>query len=164
MDQQFSVVAVDVTKEGAEIAALIRQSFAGVADMLGLTRENCPTHVAFLPEEKLLVPLLQPGARCLGIRGNGRWVGFVAVAPYRDSYEITRLAVSPEHRHKGYGKALLDAACAAARAIGLDEICLGMIEGNTVLKRWYMSQGFVPGEPFRPLGLPYTVCGMSKKL
>jgi ribosomal protein S18 acetylase RimI-like enzyme len=130
----------------------------------GLTAENCPGHVAFITEERLLAQLDRQDARCLGIQIAGAWVGFVAVAPYRDAYEITRLAVAPEYRHRGYGRLLMDAACDAARRIGLREIGLGLVNENTVLKRWYQAQGFVAGEPFDLPGVPYTICGMLKAL
>ena len=100
----------------------------------------------------------------MGIREEGTLVGFVAVAPYQSVFEITRLAVAPECRHKGYGKLLMDAACDAAREMGLDIICLGMVNENTVLKRWYEAQGFIPGEPFSIPNAAFTACGMSKSL
>ena len=112
----------------------------------------------------MLAQLDRQGAHCLGIKENAEWVGFVAVAPYHDAYEITRLAVAPEHRHQGYGRMLMESACRVAREIGLQEIGLGMTNENTVLKNWYVAQGFVPGEPFSLPGIPYTVCGMIKKL
>jgi ribosomal protein S18 acetylase RimI-like enzyme len=100
----------------------------------------------------------------MGIREDGRLVGFVAVAPYRDSYEITRLAVDPAFRHRGCGRALMDAACDAAREMGLSEIGLGVVNENTVLKKWYEAQGFVAGEPFVIPNAAFTACGMLKKL
>ena len=61
----------------------------------------------------------------------------MAVAPYGDSYEITRLAVAPEYRHKGYGRALMDKACDKARELGLESIGIGILNDNVVLKKWY---------------------------
>jgi ribosomal protein S18 acetylase RimI-like enzyme len=164
MDHFTGVIPVDIVQSCAEITGLLRRSFAGVAEEMGLTRENCPYHVAFMTEERLLAQLGREDARSFGIRVDSEWVGFVAVAPYQGDYEITRLAVAPEHRHIGYGKALIDRACEVARELGLREISLGMIDENKVLKKWYEAQGFIPGEPFRPEGALYTVCGMSKKL
>ncbi len=164
MSFQGTVVPVNIAQDYAQITRLLRRSFLGVAQEMGLTKENCPQHVAFMTEERLLAQLDRKDAHCLGIRDGSGWVGFVAVAPYHGAYEITRLAVAPEHRHKGYGMALMECACKVARQIGLQEIGLGMINENTVLKKWYEERGFVPDEPFRPQGVPYTVCGMLKKL
>jgi ribosomal protein S18 acetylase RimI-like enzyme len=113
---------------------------------------------------RLLEQLGNERTFCYGIRDNGKWIGFVAVAPYGDSYEITRLAVAPEHRHKRYGRDLMDRACDKARELGLESIGLGMLNENVVLKKWYEAQGFVAGEPFVPAGTSFTVCGMSKQL
>lgn len=164
MNDSVMVEPVDITRYSAEITHLLRRSFDGVAKTMGLTRENCPNHVAFLSEDRLLAQLAHPQAHCLGIRDNGGWVGFVAVAPYRGDYEITRLAVAPECRHRGYGSALIDHACAVAKTLGLEEIGLGMIYENTVLLKWYEALGFAASQPFRLPGVPYTICAMSKRL
>jgi ribosomal protein S18 acetylase RimI-like enzyme len=164
MKQPIEVVPVDIVRDAAEITRLLRRSFLDVAAALGLTEETCPSHVAFITQERLLAQLGRPDAHCLGIWEDGAWVGFVAVAPYHNAYEITRLAVLPERRHKGYGRALVESACQVAREMGLQEIGLGIVNDNTVLKRWYQTQGFVPGEPFELPGIPYAVCGLLKRL
>jgi ribosomal protein S18 acetylase RimI-like enzyme len=158
------VLPVCIQKDCEEIARLLCRAFADSGRELGLTPENCPQYVGFMTPERLLRQLGAKDAVCLGIQADGAWVGFVAVAPYRNSHEITRLAVAPEYRHRGYGRRLMDAACDRARAMGLTEIGLGVAEANKRLKRWYEAQGFVPGEPFAPPGLPFAVCGMLKKL
>lgn len=158
------VLPVCIETDCEQIVRLLHDAFADIARAMGLTPENCPSHVAFITPERLRRQLGGKDAACLGIRADGAWVGFVAVAPHRDSHEITRLAVAPEYRHRGYGRRLMDAAYDKARAMGLTEIGLGMADANTVLKRWYEAQGFVAGEPFTPPGLPFAVCGMLKKL
>lgn len=158
------IETVDIASEIGAVGELIRLAFSEVADRLGFTRENSPGFTAFASDEKLLRQLDRPEARCLGIREAGRWVGFVAVAPYEDEFIVTRLAVHPDFRHRGYGRALMDAACEAARAMGLSEIGLGVLNENAVLKRWYEAQGFVADEPYPVPGAAYSACGMSKKL
>ena len=158
------IVPVLIAREAADITLLLRHAFLPLARDMGLTEENCPQYVAFMTRERLLAQLDHPGAYCLGIREGRQWVGFVAVAPYRDTYEITRLAVAPEYRHKGYGSALMDAACQIARRMGLTQIGLGIVNENAVLKAWYQKQGFIPGQPFCLPGVPYTICGMLKQL
>ena len=155
---------VDIMKDSIAITQLLRDSFIDIANEMGLTKENCPCHVAFITRERVLEQLGKENAYCYGIQDKGKWIGFVAVAPYNDSYEITRLAVAPEHRHKGYGRALMDTACDKARKLGLSSIGLGTLYDNKVLVKWYEAQGFVAGEPFIPTGAIYTVCGMNKEL
>jgi ribosomal protein S18 acetylase RimI-like enzyme len=131
---------------------------------MGFTKDNCPNHFAFITEERVLEQLNKENAFCFGIQDNGVWIGFVAVAPYGEGYEITRLAVAPDNRHKGYGRALMDTACNKARKLGLTSIGLGTLYENNVLIKWYESQGYVAGEPFVPEGAFYIVCGMRKCL
>ena len=158
------VIPVDISKDAASIARLLKESFIGIADEMRFTKENFPNYVAFITKERLLEQLGNDRAFCFGIRDGAKWVGFVAVAPYGDSYEITRLAVAPKYRHRGYGRALMNKACDKARELGLESIGLGILNENTVLKKWYEAQGFVAGEPFVPAGASFTACGMSKKL
>lgn len=164
MNHPVMVEPVDIARHSGEVTHLLRRSFADVAQAMGLIQENCPNHVAYMTEGRLLAQLAREDAHCLGIREDDNWVGFVAVAPYQGDYEITRLAVAPEYRHRGYGRALMDHACEVAHGLGMEEIGLGMIYENTVLLKWYEAQGFVAGEPFRPQGAAYTVCGMAKRL
>jgi ribosomal protein S18 acetylase RimI-like enzyme len=158
------IIRVNIKKDYIPITRLLRDSFIGIAEEMGFTEENCPNHVAFITQERVLEQLGSDMAYCFGIRDDGKWIGFVAVAQYGESYEITRLAVMPEYRHKGYGRALMDRACDKARELGLESIGLGMLYDNVVLKQWYEAQGFVAGEPFTPEGASFTACGMSKKL
>ena len=160
----MKIEKVDIASEIGAVGALIRGAFSEVAERLGFTRENSPGFTTFVSDEKLLAHLGRPEARCLGIREEGKWIGFVAVVPYEDEFMIARLAVYPEFRHRGYGRMLMDAACEAAREMGLSEIGLGVVNENAVLKRWYEALGFVADEPFPFPGMAYTACGMFKKL
>lgn len=160
----MKVEIIDIKSELRTVSSLVRLAFSEVADRMGFTRENSPSYPAFIEDGRLLAQLNRQEARCFGIKEDAKLVGFVAIAPYRDSYEIARLAVDPAYRHRGYGRLLMDAACDAARAMGLSEIGLGVINENTVLKKWYEAQGFVAGEPFPIPNAAFTACGMLKKL
>lgn len=160
----MKIEKIDIREEVGPVGDLIRLAFSEVADRMGFTRENSPIYPAFIEDQRLLVQLDKPNAHCMGIREDGKLVGFVAVAPYRDSYEVARLAVDPAYRHRGYGRLLMDAACDAARGMGLSEIGLGVVDENTVLKKWYEAQGFAPGEPFSIPNAAFHACGMLKKL
>ncbi len=161
----MKIEEVDISCEISGVGDLIRLAFADIGGLLGFTRENSPGFTAFVTDGELLDQLGRAEARCFGIRENEKLVGFVAVAPYEDEHIVTRLAVRPEFRHEGYGRALMDAACDAAREMGLSEIGLGLVNENAALKRWYLNQGFVPyGEPYPAPGEAYTVCEMVKAL
>ena len=158
------IEAIDISREVEAVGDLVRLAFSEVANRMGFSRENSPTYPAFIENQRLLDQLDRPEARAMGIRADGKLVGFVAIAPHGDFYEITRLAVDPACRHRGYGRLLMDAACDAAREMGLSEIGLGVVNENTVLKKWYEAQGFIPGEPFSVPNAAFTACGMLKRL
>ncbi len=158
------IESIDIASEIGAVGELIRLAFSEVADRLGFTQANSPGFTAFASDEKLLAQLGHAKTRCFGIRQAGKLAGFVAVVPYEDEWIITRLAVRPEFQHRGYGRALVDAVCDAAREMGLSEIGLGVVNENAVLKRWYEAQGFVADEIDSVPGAAYTACAMSKKL
>lgn len=60
-----------------------------------------------------------------------------------DAYELHNLAVLQEYRHKGFGKLLLDYAKEVVKSLGGSRIKIGIIEESTVLKDWYIANGFV---------------------
>lgn len=76
--------------------------------------------------------------------GEPRAVGTVALRNAGDGvYELTKMAVEPELRGAGIGRALLDAAIDAYRGLGGRELYL---ESSSVLEpalRMYESAGFV---------------------
>ncbi len=155
---------INIAEELDVVGDLIRLAFSEVADRMGFTRENSPGFTAFCSNERLLEQLSQAETRCLGIWEAGKRVGFVAVAPYEDEFIITRLVVHPEFQHRGYGRALMDAACDVAREMHLTEIGLGLVNENRVLKKWYEAQGFVVDEIYPVSCAAYTVCAMTKEL
>jgi len=56
--------------------------------------------------------------------------------------EVLNLAVIPEYRGQGLGKALLDAGLEAVRARGGSEVFLEVRASNTVAQALYASRGF----------------------
>ena len=79
-----------------------------------------------------------------------------------DFYYITarcfhhNLAVLPEYRHNGFGKLLLDHAKDVVKASGGNVIKIGIIEESTVLKNWYIANGFVHTGTKKFDHLPFT--------
>ena len=68
---------------------------------------------------------------------------------------ISRLAVLPEHRHRGVARALLAAAVARAYRFGLPE---AQFAGLQNLERLFTQSGFTPtGEPFMAHGHPHQI-------
>ena len=137
--------------------ALIRASFITVADELGLTAQNCPTHTAFSVSEEKLRRAIGKGTLPFGLYEGGLLVGYVALTKSgRRAYKLDHLAVLPEYRHRGYGRQLLDFCKGKAKALKAKKLTLGMIDENTKLKDWYAANGFVHTGTKKIEGLPFT--------
>ncbi|MCG6493245.1 GNAT family N-acetyltransferase [Kitasatospora sp. A2-31] len=82
-------------------------------------------------------------------RLDGRLVGYIRVVPptplasNRHVRQIQGLAVGAEARGRGIGRALVEAACAAAEADGARRITLRVLGHNAPARRLYESCGFV---------------------
>ena len=73
-----------------------------------------------------------------------------------DTFELHNLEVLPEYRHNGFRKLLLDHAKEAVRTLGGKAIKIGIIEESTVLKNWYIANGFVHIGTKKYDHLPFT--------
>ena len=73
-----------------------------------------------------------------------------------DVFELHNLAVLLEYRHKGFGKLLLNHAKNVVNSFGRNIIKIGIIEENTVLKNWYIANGFVHTGTKKFEHLPFT--------
>lgn len=71
-------------------------------------------------------------------------IGYMSLSKEsNDAYELHNLAVLPEYRHNGFGKRLLDHAKDIVKSLGGSMIQISIIEESTVLKNWYIANGFV---------------------
>lgn len=128
-----------VTREALpECLHVIHQSFRTVAEEFGLTRDNCPKHTSFLPLIYLETQM-DWGWHMFALYADGDMVGYASVSQEADGIcELHNLAVLPAYRHRGFGKQLLD----HAKALSPRQLRLGIIEEHTVLKSWYIQNGF----------------------
>lgn len=144
-------------------AKVIRDSFKTVALEFGLTKQNCPTHPSFITLDKLWE--LQKKAKLFGLFQNNMQIGFVAIEHSSDKlYYMDKLAVLPQHRHKGYGKKLVGFVLDYAKIYKGEKVSLGMIDESAVLKNWYKEIGFEEAGTKEFEHLPFTVCFMEKSL
>jgi ribosomal protein S18 acetylase RimI-like enzyme len=89
---------------------------------------------------------------------DGALIGYAVahVMPVRDTWiydtwetgerigELESIGVLPEHRGKGIGGALLDAVDREFDALGVRDVILGVLPGNTDAMRLYARRGFTP--------------------
>ncbi|MBQ3228409.1 MAG: GNAT family N-acetyltransferase [Clostridia bacterium] len=139
----MKISIIKVTKDNLpECLDVIHQSFATVTDEFGLTKENCPKHTSFIPLSYLETQM-KWGWLMFGLYTDKRIIGYMSLSKEADkAYELHNLAILPEFRHNGFGKQLLDHAKETVRSLGGSKIKIGIIEESTVLKNWYITNGF----------------------
>ena len=143
---------------------VIRESFMTVADELGFTEENAPRFTAFATtEERLYWHFDEERRPMYAFFDNGRLCGYYSLFSRNDNEcELSNLAVLPEYRHKGIGKSLFDHAVKTARDMGYSALNIGIVEENTVLRKWYEQNGAVHIGTQKFDFLPFT-CGFMMK-
>lgn len=153
------------SKEQLDICLdIVHKSFQTVAYELNLTKDNCPSHTAFIPIDKL-VSQFDNGTAMFLYQYNGRFVGYFSLSLNDDCVELNNLAVLPEYRHLGIGKELVDYAILYSKhTLGASKIRIGIIEENSVLKEWYEKIGFVHIGTKKFEHLPFTVGFMETEV
>jgi ribosomal-protein-alanine N-acetyltransferase len=86
----------------------------------------------------LAAQLGQPGVFALLDEAGG----MILVRVAADEAEILTLGVAPKARRAGLGRALLDAACEAARAAGAARLFLEVAATNQAARALYDAAGF----------------------
>lgn len=151
------IIKVNSIKQLNICIDIIHKSFQTVADEMNLTKENCPSHTAFMPIEKLISQFANNTPMFL-YQYNGYFAGYFSLSINDDSVELNNLAVLPEYRHLGIGKELVDYAITYSKNIlGANKIKIGIVEENTILKEWYEKLGFVHIGTKKFEHLPFTV-------
>ena len=121
---------------------IINSSFATIANEFGLTEQNCPMNPAFMKID-ILQNRYDKGYLMFGLYERGQLVGYVSLSKEEENViELHNLAVLPEYRHKGYGKQLLDFSKTKAKELYCNKVKIDIIEENTILKNWYLKNGF----------------------
>lgn len=143
---------------------IIRKSFITVAEEFCLTENNCPSHMAFMTIYKLQKQF-DDGRPMFLFYQDANLVGYFSLAKCSDDeWELNNLAVLPEYRHLGIGKALVDYAISTVKNHGGNKISIGIIEENSTLKNWYLKLGFNHISTRKFEHLPFTVGLMELNL
>jgi diamine N-acetyltransferase len=150
----------------SEIVEVLTVSHGTVAKEFGFTKDNNPTNNAFIDKPTLKTQLLK-GIDLYAMSENGKMVGCIAIekaAKETDTYYIEKVSVIPEFRNRGYGVKLMDFAISKINELGGKIISIALIDSNTKLKNWYLTQGFKETLIKKFDHLPFSVCFMNKKL
>jgi ribosomal protein S18 acetylase RimI-like enzyme len=98
-----------------------------------------------------------------GLFDNDEQVGFIALEQSDNgTFYLEKLAVLPEHRHKGFGEALTDFIIEYVKNAGGKKISIGIIYENKTLLKWYKQFGFIETGTKNFPHLPFTVCFMER--
>lgn len=148
----------------SECVQVIRESFATVAEEFGITAENAPRFTAFATtEERLLWHLEGEQRPMFGYFLGGRIVGYYSLLKTDGvECELNNLCVLPHCRHSGIGARLLEHALDKAKEMGCTSMKLGIVEENTLLRRWYEQHGFVHTGTRKFDFFPFT-CGYMER-
>ena len=94
--------------ETSILACLIRDSYRNVAERFNLTPQNCPKHPSNCTPDWVELDMNRGVSYyCLDL--DEKTIGCVAFEKAREQEGyLERLAVLPEYRQKGFGKALVD--------------------------------------------------------
>ncbi|MFD9130110.1 GNAT family N-acetyltransferase [Kitasatospora sp. NPDC059571] len=148
MQSDELMIRVARAADGRALAALDRAAWSPLSDVAPRRAEE--DDAAFFDER-------HGPEQYLVAEADGRILGYVRQVPptplasNRHVRQIQGLAVAREARGRGLGAALVEAACAAARAAGARRITLRVLGGNTPARRLYERCGFrvegvLPGE------------------
>jgi ribosomal-protein-alanine N-acetyltransferase len=123
-------------------AEVIRRSFATVARRFGITPAMWPEYTAFYTDAAL-AEKLEPGYYPFGYVDDGGLCGFVSLTDRGAGvFELNNLAVLPEHRGRGYGRALVRYCQRTAAMRGAARVDLSILMENAGLQAWYAALGF----------------------
>jgi len=157
---------IDKHSEFTQLAGLLNKAFAKVAKEFGLTKENSPTNNAFITGEELKSQLTDNRELYVYLEKD-KPIGFIAIEKSSNipgTFHIEKLAVLPGNRHLGIGIRLMNFVSMRIKELGGNRISIGLIEANTVLKKWYSKQGYISFEVKTFDHLPFDVCLMEKEI
>lgn len=151
-----------VESDLAECLEVIQKGYKTVADQFGLNEENCPdSGGATLKYEKLLANYNQ-GKRMFGYVYDEKLVGFLKFHQMdSNTIKIDDIVVLPEYRNKGFGKEMIRFSKQFCKDNGYIKLTLGMIDDNTILKKWYIRNGFCESHMVKYPKAPFTTSYME---
>jgi len=158
-------IYINPEEDVSAVLKVLNLSHGTIARDFNFTKEDNPTNNAFI-DEKTLREQLKNGIALYGLKMENRLVGCIAIEKSKrevDTYYIEKVSVLPEFRHQGIGVRLMDFATDKIKNAGGKMISIALIDSNSKLKKWYLSQGFVE-TGFKDFEhLPFRVCFMRKE-
>lgn len=146
-------IEISPARSDADIA-LVRELFGEYAESIGVDLEyqGFSSELSGLP-----VPYAPPTGELLLARVDGKLAGCVALRALDScAAEMKRLYVRPSGRGTGLGKRLVEAAIAAAKRAGYDELRLDTLSSMDAAQQLYRGMGFLEIPPYGGAHRPGT--------
>lgn len=93
-------------------------------------------------EESLSILIRQGGIGIAALAENGAVIGYGGMLTVLDEGQITNIAVHPDFRRQGVGRAVLCALIAQAQKQDISRLSLEVRASNTSAQSLYLQQGF----------------------
>ena len=139
------------------LAEIIRTSHTDVAIQFNLNKRNCPTHPSNCTADWIQTDM-EKGIVYFLLLLLKIPIGCVAVETANPHLcYIERLSILPDHRHNGFGTALVDHGLKISKQQGAKKVSIGIIAQFTRLKHWYQQLGFIEQKTLDIEHLPFTV-------
>lgn len=146
------------------LADIIKKSFQDVAARFGLTKETAPRHASNC-EPDWIKNDMERGVTYFLLEEETQPCGCVACEMMKNSLcYLERLAVLPQKRGRGFGRALINHILNTAKISGAEKISIGIISAQIELKKWYEKIGFIETHTKKFEHLPFVVSFMSYNL
>jgi len=154
----------------ALLTTLIRDSFRDVAESFRVTPENCPTFASNITDERVAQEMAA-GTAFYILENDGEPCGCVGLdLVHRDHWPacpqgvkpsyLKRLAVLPQYRRRGFGRALVEHVLNEAKNMGCGRVQIGIIGEHAELREWYERLGFSVESEVQFERFPFTVAFM----
>jgi N-acetylglutamate synthase-like GNAT family acetyltransferase len=154
-------IRICTPKDIGTLAETIRRSFQDAAKRFNLTQENAPRHPSNCTEDWIQKDM-ERGVTYYALENENIVAGCVALEQANpDVCYLERLAVLPDKRRHGFGKALVTHVLSEAKLLGAKRVNIGIIADQNELKNWYKGIGFMEGESKEFPHLPFRVTFMS---
>ena len=150
----------------SECVRVIKESTLTVANELGFTIENAPRYIAFAINEERLYWQYDNEHRPMYAYYDGhKIIGYYSLTLLENGEcELNNLCVLPTYRHKKIGEKLLQSAFVEAKKLNCVKMNIGIVEENSVLRKWYETYSFSHIETKKFDFFPFTCGYMEREL
>ena len=115
-----------------------QEQAAGIAELAARASPDPGTASAFASE------LARERARAWVVEADGRVAGYLLAVRAADQAEVLSVAVDPDWRQRGLGRALLEACLRSLGAEGVRRLTLEVRSGNSAARALYAGCGLAP--------------------